>query len=244
MADKPIWTGSPQPIKGLTPFGYFDNDLKFQADGPKLAKQIAHKLGYPVTEVELTDEIIYASFEEAIYTYSSEVNRFNITENLINLEGTPSTDLELTHKQISPNLGNIIQISKQYGSESGVGGNVDYKKGNIDIITNQQNYDLDFLWANTQENGKEIEIKTIYHTEKPIASTNFYGGQNTSLDYTFNSFGWNNNVSNSKYLLFPIYDDLLKMQNIEFNNEIRRSAFSFKLINNKLTIFPILFSKY
>ena len=37
----------------------------------------------------------------------------------------------------------------------------------------------------------------------------------------------------------PVFEDLLRMQAIEFNDQIRKSAYSFTLINNKLRIFPI-----
>ena len=37
----------------------------------------------------------------------------------------------------------------------------------------------------------------------------------------------------------PASYDILKVQAIEFNDQIRRSAYSFKLINNNLTLFPV-----
>ena len=37
----------------------------------------------------------------------------------------------------------------------------------------------------------------------------------------------------------PASFDALKIQAIEFNDQIRRSAYSFELVNNKLKIFPI-----
>ena len=36
----------------------------------------------------------------------------------------------------------------------------------------------------------------------------------------------------------PVYADVLRMQAIEFNDQIRKSAFSFQLRNNELKIFP------
>ncbi len=41
------------------------------------------------------------------------------------------------------------------------------------------------------------------------------------------------------FLLMPIYFDVQKIQAIELNDQIRKSAYSFDLINNKLRIFPI-----
>ena len=37
----------------------------------------------------------------------------------------------------------------------------------------------------------------------------------------------------------PIFEDLLRMQAIELNDHIRKSTYSFKLVNNKVTFFPI-----
>jgi hypothetical protein len=40
-------------------------------------------------------------------------------------------------------------------------------------------------------------------------------------------------------MLMPIYYDVLRMQQIEFNDQIRKSAYSFQLTGNRLRIFPI-----
>jgi hypothetical protein len=37
----------------------------------------------------------------------------------------------------------------------------------------------------------------------------------------------------------PIFEDLLRGQAIEFNDMVRKSAYSFEIINNKLKVFPI-----
>ena len=39
--------------------------------------------------------------------------------------------------------------------------------------------------------------------------------------------------------MMPVYADMLRIQAIEFNDQIRKSAYSFELINNKLRLFPI-----
>ena len=41
-----------------------------------------------------------------------------------------------------------------------------------------------------------------------------------------------------------MYADILKVQAIEFNDQIRKSAYSFELVNNKLSIFPNPTSNY
>ena len=53
------------------------------------------------------------------------------------------------------------------------------------------------------------------------------------------SFGWGNYSPAINFLLMPINYDLQTIQAIEFNDQIRKSQYTFELINNKLRIFPI-----
>jgi hypothetical protein len=41
------------------------------------------------------------------------------------------------------------------------------------------------------------------------------------------------------FMLMPVSFDLLKTQGIEFNDAVRKSGFSFEIVNNRLKIFPI-----
>ena len=83
-----IWPGSGSAIttaSNSTPFGIYDSDTTFQSDGPKFAKWCAQRLGYPITAIEMQDVQFYTCFEESISEYSSQVNQFNIRENLLSL---------------------------------------------------------------------------------------------------------------------------------------------------------------
>ena len=46
------------------------------------------------------------------------------------------------------------------------------------------------------------------------------------------------------FLLMPASFDILKVQAIEFNDQIRRSTYSFELVNNQLRLFPIPKTNY
>ena len=52
------------------------------------------------------------------------------------------------------------------------------------------------------------------------------------------SFGWGNMTPAVQFMMMPMYADLLRIQAIEFNDQIRKSAFTFTLVNNKIRIFP------
>ena len=62
MANKSIYDGTPGPISGSTNFGYYDSDVQFQIDGPKVANFCARKLGWPIMDVELDDQNLWPVF--------------------------------------------------------------------------------------------------------------------------------------------------------------------------------------
>jgi hypothetical protein len=51
-------------------------------------------------------------------------------------------------------------------------------------------------------------------------------------------FGFGNYSPAVSFTLMPIFEDLLRVQAIEMNDSIRKSAYSFSLVNNKLRVFP------
>lgn len=236
----PIWPGSSSFYPGMTPFGYYDDDYQFQINADKVANWCAKRLGYPILEVELQDVNFYAAFEEAVTEFSTQVNMSNAKDYMLTLVGTPQSN-ELSGRVVQPNLGRTIELAKQYGSEAGSGGDVDYKKGYIDLVPGTSSYDLNALWANTQESGSRIEIKRIFHEFSPAIVRYFdpYVGTGAGTQQLLDSFGWGSYSPAVSFLVMPLYADLLRMQAIEMNDQIRKSNYSFEIRNNKLKIFPI-----
>ena len=234
-----IWEGSSTFGAGQTPYGFYDADSEFTSSADNFADWAARRLGYPIIDVELQSGSFYACFEESVTEYSAQVNQYNIRDNLLHLQGQ-STGSSLTGKRVTPTLGRAVFLSQQYGTEAGVGGYVDYKKGSINITSGSQEYDLNTLYAAVSESGA-IEIKKIYHEAAP-AINKFFDPYSTSGYGTANfidGFGFGDYSPAVSFVLMPVFEDLLRMQAIEFNDQIRKSAYSFKLINNKLTVFPI-----
>jgi len=238
MAQESIWPGSGSAASGSTPFGLYDADSDFQTDAPKFATWCARRLGYPIMSVELQDIQFYACFEESITEYSAQINQFNIKDNLLSLRGQ-STGSNFTHKRIARTMGETIKLSKQYGTEAGVGGDIDLKKGSITITSGSQEYDLNSLFANVSESAA-IEIKRVYYEGTP-AMQRFFDPYATTGYGTLNmveGFGFGNYSPAVSFTLMPLYEDLLRVQAIELNDSIRKSAYSFTLVNNKLRVFP------
>ena len=234
-----IWPGSGSAVSGNTPFGLYDTDSTFQSDAPKFANWSAKRLGYPITAVELQDSQFYTCFEESISEYSSRVNQFNIRENLLSLRGQ-ATGSNVTHKRITPNLADAIRISEQYGTEAGVGGTVDFKSGSISVNSGSQVYDLNTLYADVSESGAAIEVRKVYYESSPAVQRYFdpYAGTGAGSYNMLDSFGWGGMTPAVQFMMMPIYADLLRIQAIEFNDQVRKSAHTFELRNNKIRIFP------
>jgi len=240
-----IWPGSGSAVSGNTPFGLYDGDSTFQSDAPKFATWAARRLGYPIMAIELQDIQFYTCFEESITEYSAQVNQFNIRQNLLSLTGQP-TGSNVTHATVTPNLSSNIRIAEQYGTEAGVGGTVDFKSGSISVDSGSQVYDLNALWATPSESGQAIEIRKVYYEAAPAVHRYFdpYAGTGAGSYNMLDSFGWGGMTPAVQFMMMPIYADILRIQAIEFNDQVRKSAYTFELRNNKVRIFPKPASSY
>ena len=234
------YPGSSSFFPGMTPFEIYDNDYHFADDAPKVALWCARRLGYPIIDVELIDEQFYACFEEATSEYSAQVNQFNIRNNLPQLMGQ-GTGSNYTGKLVEGSyLNQTIRISDAYGTSAGVGGSTDIKKGWVDANAYTQSYDLKTLWGDVSESGKRIEITKVYFEPKP-ALARFFDPYSVSGMGTLNitqEFGFSSFSTATQFVLMPFYEDLLRIQAIEFNDQIRKSAHTFNIVNGVLQIFP------
>jgi len=236
----PIWSGTSNFQPGDTPFGFYDSDVQFQTDADKFAKFAAQRLGYPLVEVELQAINFYTAFEEAITTYGNELYAYQVAENLLSFQGTPTTIPVANNQVVQENMASIVRLSHQYGEEAGVGGTVTYYSGSIRLQAGQQDYDMN-QWAIDNGIQGRIEIKRIFYEAPPAVTRYFdpYAGTGMGMMGMLDSFGWGSYSPAINFMLMPINYDLQKIQAIEFNDQIRKSQYSFELVNNRLRIFPI-----
>jgi len=238
MATIPIWPGSSSFFPGETPFGFYDNDTEFQSSADQVSTWCAQRLGYPIVDIELQPINFFTAFEEAVTTYAQYVYQYKIKENIGALEGA-STGSDLNNQYVQPNMGNTIAIAQQYGTEAASGGNVEYKTGSIQVTQGKQRYSLKELFTSE---SKAMQIQRIYHYAPPAIVRYFdpYAGTGTGIQSLMETFGFGNFSPGVNFMLMPMYFDVLKIQAIELNDQIRKSAYSFELINNdELRLFPI-----
>lgn len=248
----PIWPGSssfaqvynsyyitgswPPP----TPFGFYDTDLQFQSDANKVANFCALRLGYPIENVELQDINFWAGFEEATTVYGNEVYAYQLRDNYLSLEGA-SSFIDVNDSIFTPSMDGIVRLSQQYGEEAGVGGNVTWFKGRLTLVPGQQTYDL-AAWALEQGISGGIEIKNVWYQPPPAVNQLYspflgtgpggLGGVPAAGIYGL-GYGYTN------YLMMPTSFTMQNIQAIEMQNTVTLSNYTFNIVNNIISVFPI-----
>ena len=250
LENKPIWPGSSSFSSGKTPFGFFDADTSFQTEADSFAKFAANHVGYPIMDVELIDINFYTAFEASVIEYSNQVNQINIVNNLINTLGVDTgsdflTDDGFTGALVKGNLSYITQLSKAYGTEADSGGDVKWYSASLDVQDGKQTYSI--REAVSASLGIEvadtdgIEIRKVLHNTPPAIIRYFdpfvgtgMGSQNMLDAFDFGGFSPSVN-----FMMMPLHMDLFRIQTIEFNDRIRKSAFSFDIHGDDLRIYPV-----
>ena len=235
-----------------TPFGIYDNDIDFKNDAPKTSVWVAKRLGHPIVNIELDNPQIWACFEESTSEYSAQINQFNIRNNIDILRGqrkVPNQNYSQTLVDGSF-LPTTIRMSQQYGTLAGVGGNTAIKKAYIDLIPQQQIYNImsasvdvatSSSFATLFTGSSTVDVTRVFHEATP-AIARFFDPYSVGAQGTLNlisELGFGNYSPAAQFLMMPLYEDVLRMQTIEFNDHIRKSAHTFNIVDNKLEIFPV-----
>ena len=250
-SDRVRWAGSGSAVNtGSVPYGFYLNESAntgsvgyFEYDCQASAGWAAKRLGYPIVDIEMIDVNFYACFEEAISEYGAQVNQFNIRNNMLSLQGMPASNTQnITGMNVKGSgLPFIVELAKQYGSEVGVGGYVESKKYGIAVSSSVQTYDLQALIGAGVESGSRVEIRRVFHGPPPAFARIYDPFSMTGMSYSnvLNEMGFAGYSPATQFLMTPIFEDLLRGQAIEFNDMVRKSGYSFEVINNKLKLFPI-----
>jgi hypothetical protein len=180
-------------------------------------------------------------FEEAIMAYGNQVNQFNAREYMLTLKGSPTSVSATQRNVIGSPIPQMVRIAADYGTEAQSGGDVNVKKGHIDVASGTQSYDLKALWADVSESGKAIEIRRMYHYMPPAVARYYDPFATTGLGLTnlMSEFGFDGYSPPVTFVMMPAYEDLLRIQAIEINDMIRKSQYGFEIANNVVTFSPL-----
>ena len=241
----------PKQVKTLTfATDYTDQVLGIQLDLSTFVYNQFNQIGGPTSGSGIPNNpYIITTGSSFVYTYvtspqiaggSAVFGTGSIPTVYIQDSNTPA----LNNRLISNNLATITTtIAEDYASEAGVGGNYNVISGALDMTAGVQDYDLN-VWAEASASltpGDRIEIRRIFYEEPPAIVRYFdpYAGTGTGIQSLLETFGFGQFSPGINFLLMPINFDVQRIQAIEFNDQIRKAAYSFNLVNNKLKIFPI-----
>jgi len=266
--DRVRWPGSGSIVNtDSVPFGYYldetncitgSGETTFENDCSSSAMWAAKRLGYPIVDIEMIDVNFYACFEESVLEYNRVLNEFNIVNNLLEVQGLPQD----TYKNLNgmmvkgTALPNVVQLSKQYGSEALVGGEVPLKRASFPVTASrsssygggphgsQQVFDLNKIIGQDIEqlSSSRIEVRRVFHHRPPAVARIYDPFSMTGMSYSniLTEMGFSAYSPATQFLMTPIFEDLERIQAIEFNDMVRKSAYGFEIFgNNMLRVFPI-----
>lgn len=221
-----------------TAFQTYDAQPEFVTASEKVVRYVVRSLGYPITDVELSPQHIFTSFQSATMKYNTIVNQAKIADNMLNVFGT-DPDIDLSTSAIYDNLNGVFQISSLYAQQSQIRQslNVEIRQATIDIQGGVQKYDLrDFIPQYTSSN---IEFVQIYYYPMMYRSNAFDPIVNPGFNMAsiMHEFGGVYS-QNAKLVMMPVFETLLKMQSLQLSQNIRRSHIGFQIRKNHIIFMP------
>lgn len=236
-----------------TPFGLFDAMPAFQADADKIIFYVLRSLGEDILSVELTKKMIWSCFEEATLAFNANIIEYQAKSSLVNLLGTPTGSIDpatgqstinLTNVYVRPNFEFLIRQAEPYASEVGFGQSLDSYSGSIQLNVGQQDYDLytDLVdhngvpLANYMLSGSSGRMKVfeVFHQ----APVQFMFNSNLASNFVATGLPVESYIPDTRFYVLPLFEDVLRGQNLKTAARIRRSAYTYRITGRKIRIFP------
>ena len=92
------------------------------------------------------------------------------------------------------------------------------------------------ILASTQFSGKKLRIFEVLHYS-PQAAYRFFD-TTSAINYLNNEFAFESFTPETVFYVLPVFEDLLRAQQMDVSNRVRRSNYSYELIGTKIRIFP------
>ena len=254
-ASNESYTGIFESVGSTTSLPGFTLLDSLSSEGAEIVKWVRYKLGEPVLTVELDNKQVFAAFEESNIKYSSVINTYQIRNWMTNLYGLNKNfdSNDLTNKLPFNSFNFLMRQVENVASQSTgqIGGSQNVRKAYVTTSAAQQDYNIldDFIdnqsgssirqylySVSGTTNTLDINIKNIFHFS-PITLYRFYDPYSSvnllSQDFKFESF----NTETIFYVL-PIWNDILRAQQLNLNDKVRRSNISYNRVGDVIKLYP------
>lgn len=199
-------------------------------DKEKIFKQLKHSLGYPVRQIELTDEQMCTLLEISIEDYAQYVQEWLIEHQWQSLYGHNITTTDMAFALSVRSLDFVQQSTYAYSKQVGLqtNGPWELKKDYVKLEAGRQVYQIPA--------GREVnEVLWITPPTTNMALLANYGG----IDYGFGggfaqtglggSGGAGSGAARSGYYIAPAFDTLLLAADMNLKNRMVRSELVYKI---------------
>lgn len=234
-------TASFANVNAATPFGIYDSNTAFQQTADGMVRLVYATFGGHVLAIEMTNKDVYAALEQSVLEYSAIVNSYHAKSVLANVLGGATGSMTGDQNKLPRmDLALAKRMADGYSSEAMVGGTRPLYSASIDLIVGQQHYNLNTLLSSSGlviPPTQRAEIREIMHFS-PTAAYRFFD-TTSAINYLHNQFSFESFTPETIFYMLPIWEDVLRAQQLEQSHRIRRSNYSYNLVNNMLTIFPV-----
>ena len=253
-------TGSTDNVASACPIGAYTASADFITGAVAQVAYTYKKLGGDVLDLEITEQNVYANYEEACLEYSYIVNTYQ-AKSIIGsaLGGTTGsfdhkgeiTSGTLTGSNVALKYPKFsfetsFRLGEAFATEAGVGGQQTIYSASFDTVSDKQDYDLQNIvsasalaggvdFANIDRN-KRIKIRQVYYVspKQMWRFYGYYGGLNVVGDmHTYGQY-----ADDSNFQVIPAWHNKLQAVAYEDHLYTRTSHYSYEVINNKLRLFP------
>ena len=250
-------TGTHSDVLSSLPFGIYTTG-SFVSGAVDQVAYTYRKLGGDILDLEIKAENVYANYEEAVLEYSYLINLHQAKNTLGSTLGNPTgsfnedgtiiagqSGVELKYPKF--NFGYAMKVGQQFSHESGFGGSTPIYSASFDIVSDQQDYNLQSIVSSSAEAGgvpyasidrtKRIVIRDVFYIS-PRQMWRFYGYYG-GLNVVGNLNNYGQYADDSTWQVIPVWQNKLQAMQFEDHLYTRTSHFSYEIINNNLRLYPI-----
>jgi len=254
-------TGSTDNVASACPIGAYTASSDFIAGAVAQVAYTYKKLGGDVLDLEITEQNVYANYEEACLEYSYIINTYQAKSiigsalggstgsfdhkgEIKSGEALSGSNVALKYPKFS--FETSFRIGEAFGTEAGVGGQSPIYSASFDPETNKQDYDLQAIVKTAADDSanpfynkvgdKRIKVRQMYYVtpRQMWRFYGYYGGLNVVGD--FHNYG--QYADDSTFQVIPAWQN--KLQAIAYEDHLytRTSHYSYEIINNQLRLYP------
>jgi hypothetical protein len=250
-------TGTFSNVTEALPLGVYKDSAEFLSGATAQVAFTYKRLGGDVLDIELTEQNVYANFEDAVLEYSYLIN-IHQSKNILGSALGGSTGsfnhrgqiadgdaLSGSHPQLKyPKLNFEIafRIGDKFATEAGIGGTQTIYSASVTTVADQQDYDLQAILEADSKYGtivdnRRVKIRNVYYVtpRQMWRFYGYYGGLNVVGDmHTYGQY-----ADDSSFQVIPAWQNKIQAISYEDHLYTRTSHYSYEVIDNKLRLYPI-----